>query len=87
MKRPKLNIGIALDRSGSMGGEKMHEAREAAKYCVDQMLPSDIFSTVIFDDHVDILFTSQPVTDREMFKRGIDRIDAVVQAIRSLVGA
>jgi Ca-activated chloride channel family protein len=76
IKRPKLNIGIALDRSGSMSGEKMHEAREAAKYCVDQMLPSDIFSTVIFDDHVDVLFTSQPVTDREMFKRGIDRIHA-----------
>ena len=34
-KRPKLNIGIALDRSGSMGGPKMDHAREAAKYCVD----------------------------------------------------
>ena len=75
-KRPKLNIGIALDRSGSMGGAKMHEAREAAKYCVDQMLPSDIFSAVIFDDVVDVLFTSQPVENREMLKRGLDRIEA-----------
>ena len=74
-KRPKLNIGIALDRSGSMGGAKMREAREAAKYCVDQMLSSDIFSAVIFDDRVDVLFTSQPVDNREMLKRGIDRIE------------
>src|SRR3954454_14595583 len=59
-RRPKLNIGIALDRSGSMGGAKMHEAREAAKYCVDQLLSTDVFSTVIFDDHVDVLFTGQP---------------------------
>ena len=75
-KRPKLNIGIALDRSGSMSGPKMREAREAAKYCVDQMLPSDVFSAVIFDDIVDVLFTSQPVENREMLKHGLDRIEA-----------
>lgn len=75
-KRPKLNIGIALDRSGSMGGAKMNHAREAAKYCVDQLLSSDSFSAVIFDDQVDVLFTNQPVSDREMLKRGIERIHA-----------
>lgn len=75
-KRPKLNIGIALDRSGSMGGPKMDHAREAAKYCVDQLLSSDNFSAVIFDDQVDVLFTNQPVSDREMLKRGIERIHA-----------
>ena len=70
-----MNIGIALDRSGSMGGEKMREAREAAKYCVDQLLSTDRFSAVIFDDHVDVLFTNQFVTDREMLKHGLDRIE------------
>src|SRR5690348_15045962 len=74
--RQKLNIAIALDRSGSMQGQKMHEAREAAKYCVDQLLPHDRFSAVIFDDQIDVLFTSQLVTDKEMFKRGIDRINS-----------
>ena len=75
-KRPKLNIGIAVDRSGSMGGPKMDHAREAAKYCVDQLLSSDNFSAVIFDDQVDVLFTNQPISDREMLKRGIERIHA-----------
>ncbi len=73
--RPKMNIGIALDRSGSMSGEKMREARDAAKYCVDQLLSTDRFSTVIFDDHVDVLFTNQLVTDRELLKHGLDRIE------------
>src|SRR5687768_16057810 len=63
-KRPKLNLGIALDRSGSMEGRKMKEARDAAKFCVDNLLSSDRFSAVIFDDHVDVLFTNQWVTDR-----------------------
>ncbi len=75
-KRPKLNFGIALDRSGSMGGEKMRQAREAAKYCVDQLVSTDTFSAVIFDDSVDVLFTNGPVRDREMLKRGLDRIEA-----------
>src|SRR5687767_577646 len=72
--RPNLNIGIALDRSGSMSGQKMEQAKEAAKFCVDQLLSTDIFSTVIFDDQVDVLFTAQAVTDRDLLKRGMDRI-------------
>jgi Ca-activated chloride channel homolog len=76
MKRPKLNFGIALDRSGSMDGDKMQRAREAAKYCLDQLLPSDTFSAVIFDDHVDVLFTNQRVEQKELLKRGIQRIEA-----------
>lgn len=75
-ERPKLNIGIALDRSGSMDGNKMRQAREAAKYCVDELLPTDTFSAVIFDGKVDVLFTNQPATNKEMLKRGIDRIEA-----------
>lgn len=74
--RPKLNLGIALDRSGSMDGAKMKQAREAAKYVVDQLLPHDIFSTVIFDDHVDVLFTCQAADDKRSIQRGIDRIEA-----------
>ena len=74
--RPKLNLGIALDRSGSMDGTKMKEARDAAKFCVDNLQASDRFSAVIFDHCVDVLFTNQPVTDRTMFHKGIDRIGA-----------
>ncbi len=74
--RSKLNLGIALDRSGSMQGAKMKEARDAAKFCVDHLQSTDRFSAVIFDDQVDVLFTNQFVTDRAILHRGIDRIDA-----------
>jgi Ca-activated chloride channel family protein len=59
-----------------MDGSKMNEAREAAKFCVDNLLSTDRFSVVIFDDRVDVLFTNQTLTDREMLHRGIDRIEA-----------
>ena len=76
--RPKLNLSMVLDRSGSMGGTKMREAREAVKYCVDQMLADDRFSTVIFDEHVDVLFESQQMNpaNKTLLKSEIDTISS-----------
>jgi Ca-activated chloride channel homolog len=53
--RPPLNLGLVIDRSGSMSGEKIDYARQAACYAVEQLLPSDRVSVAIFDDRVDIL--------------------------------
>jgi Ca-activated chloride channel family protein len=73
-KRPKLNLSLVLDRSGSMQGRKIEEARQAAKYCIDQLLATDRISTVIFDDQIDVLIPSQPVENKEILKRSINSI-------------
>jgi Ca-activated chloride channel homolog len=73
-ERTPLNLSLVMDRSGSMAGEKMARAREAAIYCVDQMLPTDRLSVVVFDDHIDVLFPSEPVTNRESMKNLIARV-------------
>src|ERR1044071_9178993 len=74
--RPDLNLSIVLDRSGSMEGEKMIRAREAAMFCVDQMLPTDHLSVVTFDDRIDVLFPSEPVTNKQSMKDLIARVTA-----------
>lgn len=74
--RPALNLSLVLDRSGSMAGEKMVQARNAAMYCVDQMLPTDRLSVVAFDDHIDVLFPSEPVTNKSSMKNLISRVEA-----------
>ena len=74
--RPDLNLSLVLDRSASMDGEKMVRAREAAMFCVDQMLPSDRLSVVTFDDRIDVLFPSEPVTNKQSMKDLISRVMA-----------
>jgi Ca-activated chloride channel family protein len=74
--RRRLNLAAVLDRSGSMHGAKMGRAREAAAYCVDQLLPSDRLSVVIFDDVVEVLIPSGPVEDKAGLKRLIAGVGA-----------
>src|SRR5215471_13472060 len=57
--RPALNLGLVLDRSGSMASQnKIGFAREAAVYAVQQLLPTDRVSVTIFDDKVETIVPS-----------------------------
>ncbi|HEX8652500.1 MAG TPA: VWA domain-containing protein [Pyrinomonadaceae bacterium] len=74
--RPKLNLGMVLDRSGSMGGEKMEHARDAAAYCIDQLLQTDRLSLVIFDDQIEVLIPSQYAENKQGLKEQLAHIRA-----------
>ena len=75
-ERPQLNLSLVLDRSGSMQGEKMARAREAAQFCVEQMLPTDRLSVVIFDDVIELLISSQTVAHKDELKSRIAEVFA-----------
>jgi Ca-activated chloride channel homolog len=50
---PKTVV-IVVDRSGSMSGPKIEQAREAVKLLVQQLRPTDTFNIIAYDSDVDV---------------------------------
>ena len=73
--RPRLNLSLVLDRSGSMAeGKKMPYARQAAVYVVEQLLPTDRVSVVAFDNVVEIVVPGALATDKPGIIRRINEV-------------
>ena len=74
--RTPVNVVFVIDRSGSMQGTRIAQAREAAIMAVNRLDPTDIASVVIFDDKIDVLVPAQKVIDRKLFTDAIRQVGA-----------
>ncbi|MBN2340019.1 MAG: VWA domain-containing protein [Deltaproteobacteria bacterium] len=72
--RPPVNVAIVIDRSGSMSGEKMARAQDAAIMAIDRLGPDDIVSVVAYSHVVEVIVPATKVDDKEH----------IYQAIRNL---
>lgn len=81
-ERTPVNVALVIDRSGSMKGNKIAKARDAAAMAVDRLSGSDIASLVVFDDKIDTLVPARRVTSHSYFK---DRIDGVYARGRTAI--
>ena len=61
--RTPVNVAFVIDRSGSMSGPRIAQAREAAIMAINRLQSNDIASVVIFDQSIDVLVPAQHVTD------------------------
>lgn len=73
-RRPGVNLAIVLDKSGSMQGEKIKRAREAAIDAIQLLREDDIVSIVTYDSTVNVLVPSTKLTDKESVIRAIKSI-------------
>ena len=48
VRRAPVNLALVIDKSGSMGGDKIAKAREAALEAVRRLSPDDIVSLVVY---------------------------------------
>ena len=73
------DIVFVMDRSGSMSGEKIEQARNGLHFILSQLGEDDRFSIISFDDRISVLNTLlQPVDKRTLESAGryVDRLSA-----------
>lgn len=61
----KKDIIFVVDRTGSMSGEKIEQAREALKFCLRSLNTGDRFNVVTFNESPDPLFKGLVVASKD----------------------
>jgi len=70
LERPSLNLGLVLDRSGSMDDRgKMEYAITTACNLIDMLSPRDYLGVVEYDDQITVLWPSAPLQAPGMLKQ------------------
>jgi len=72
--RAPLNLALVIDRSGSMSGEKIHQARVAAHQALDHLAANDVVTLVAYSDEASVCWPAQQVGDARGLRAAIDRI-------------
>ncbi|HOT92622.1 MAG TPA: VWA domain-containing protein [Anaerolineae bacterium] len=73
------DIIFVIDRSGSMNGEKIEQAKDALQFILGQLNPNDRFSIVSFDDQLDIFADTLTPVDQHALsdaRRFVQRLAA-----------
>lgn len=75
-ERAPLNVALVIDRSGSMSGRKMEEARKAALMALDRLGNRDVISVVSYDDRVEVEVPATRATNSRHMPRRIESLSA-----------
>ncbi len=71
-----INLAIVIDRSGSMSGASLDQAKLCAELIVDGLRPIDTLAIIAFSNEVDEVWPIQPVTNKAEIKKQIQSIHA-----------
>lgn len=72
--QPK-NVLFVLDRTGSMAGEKMDQAKDALKFCLNSLKAQDTFNVITFNETPTLLFKKLQVVMPEARKKALSAVD------------
>jgi Ca-activated chloride channel family protein len=74
-KRMPKDVVFVLDRTGSMAGGKLTQAKEALRYCIANLEPEDRFTVIAFNESPDVLW-DEPLPATEINRRAADKFFA-----------
>ncbi len=69
------DVVLVLDRSGSMGGEMIGQARKALEHVVTNLNENDRFNVIVYNHHVEAFFDGLAAPTKENVERAIDTAD------------
>jgi Ca-activated chloride channel family protein len=75
--RPQKTVVFVVDRSGSMSGKKIEQAREALKYVLNNLRSGDLFNIVAYDSVVESFRPELQRFDDESRKAALGFIEGI----------
>ena len=74
--RTPVNVAIVLDRSGSMSGQKLEHAKQAAIQAVDRLSNEDIVSVITYNHTVKVIIPATKISDKNKINQQIRSIQS-----------
>ncbi len=74
--RTPVNVVLVLDKSGSMSGQKIARAKQAAIKALGRLNANDIVSVVTYDSTVHVLVPATKLSDIGRIRKKIQSIEA-----------
>ncbi len=76
-KAPRRFVQFVVDTSGSMGGDKIEQAKAAVRTFVQSLRPQDVFQVVTFASSVQTFFDHPVIASRDNVALAIERIGRI----------
>ena len=76
VKRTPLHLALVLDRSGSMNGEPLEEAKRCARNIIDSLAPGDRAAIFAFDDEIERVAPLTPSSEKLALSAALSAIDS-----------
>jgi Ca-activated chloride channel family protein len=74
--RPRINLALVLDRSGSMSGTPLQQAKAGARAAIELLAGDDRVSVVTYDDEVDVIVPNMPAADKARILGAVSNVDS-----------
>ena len=71
-----INVALVIDKSGSMQGEKLRSAKDAAIMAIERVRKDDIIAVVTYSHAAEVLLPATKATDKKRLQTAINKLRA-----------